>query len=90
MPLIWINRGFLSLKTVPAIERSRVSVTAVILIYPSKAPDLSWLVVLICMPRSLAITGALTKFTSGLTFFMIPETAAQFNASRFIFETEPS
>ena len=41
------------------------------------------------MPRSLAITGAETMFTSGFVAFMMPATAEQFSASRFIADTVP-
>ena len=90
IPFICINRGLPSLNTVPPIERSFVLVTAVTFIYPSNAPDLSWFVVEICTPRSFAITGAETIFTSGFTFFIIPAITEQFKASKFIFETVPS
>jgi hypothetical protein len=42
------------------------------------------------MPRSRAITGALTRFTSGFARRRIPAITAQFNAARFIPAAIPS
>jgi hypothetical protein len=77
-------------KQVPAIDRSRVSVTTVTLMKASKTPDLSCRVVETWMPRSRATTGAETMFTSGFVAFITPAITAQFSACRFISATVPS
>jgi hypothetical protein len=75
MPLIWMKRGLPSENTVPAMERSRCVGDHGQLDIAVEAPVLSCVVVEISMPRSLAITGAETMFTSGLADFMMPAMA---------------
>ncbi len=90
MPLIWMKRGLPSENTVPAIERWRVGVLTVSFRKPSNTPVLSCVVIEVLMPRSAAITGAETMFTSGFTGFISPASTAQSSALMFIFVVMPS